>query len=505
MVHFTIVVLYHNTPRGGEGGNTTEDLRMQIMDHLRREAEKENSIFRQYLNPGAVAIVVNPSTKPTTSTSLMTTTATSTLPTTNNTSTQSHSNLKKTSTASETRTAPAGLTMPTIIPTMTRTDIEITNKHTTTTAPTAEEISTTDEEQRKQSETSTNATTAEPRTGAETTTTDSMANPAKTTSVKTKTSAQPTTTTSQVQVHPEFPLIVGGTEAKEHSWPWQISLVIQGFGHICGGSILNERWIATAAHCVKGHKLSQLRVIVGEHNRSHSEGTESTLTVDRIVRHPLYSKGTFRNNDIALVKLKGSLEFRREVAPVCLPVTEISPGTVCVATGWGRTRGTGDNKVLRQVPAPIIPTKTCNGTGWWNNQITDAMICAGYQDGKKNACGGDSGGPLVCQSVSGVWTLHGITSRGSYDCTSKRRTDESTEALLGFLECTDWDMFKDACPDLDEYADTMTSYISWCEDMCTETNIVNLYGKGKPWFTRDIKQKLAKKNAAFISGRERNS
>ena len=93
------------------------------------------------------------------------------------------------------------------------------------------------------------------------------------------------------------------------------------------------------ACCRKGHKLSQLRVIVGEHNRSHSEGTGSTLTIDRIVRHPLYSKGTFRNNDIALVKLKGSLEFRREVAPVCLPLTEISPGTVCVTTGWGRTRG----------------------------------------------------------------------------------------------------------------------------------------------------------------------
>ena len=50
--------------------------------------------------------------------------------------------------------------------------------------------------------------------------------------------------------------------------------------------------------------------------------------------------------------------------------------------------GTGDNKVLRQVPVPIIPTKTCNGTGWWNNQITNAMICAGYQDGKKKCVWG---------------------------------------------------------------------------------------------------------------------
>lgn len=91
--------------------------------------------------------------------------------------------------------------------------------------------------------------------------------------------------------------------------------------------------------CRKGRKLSQLRVIVGEHNRSISEGTESTLTIDRVVRHPFYSKGKFRNNDIALVRLKGSLVYRREVAPVCLPVTEISPGTVCVATGWGLTRG----------------------------------------------------------------------------------------------------------------------------------------------------------------------
>ena len=78
--------------------------------------------------------------------------------------------------------------------------------------------------------------------------------------------------------------------------------------------------------------------------------------------------------------------------------------------------------------------------------------------------------------------------------TVRRRTDESTEALRGCMGCTDFNMFKEACPD----ADTVTSYISWCGEVCTETKTVTLYGNDKPWFTRDIKQRLAGKNATFI-------
>ena len=61
-------------------------------------------------------------------------------------------------------------------------------------------------------------------------------------------------------------------------------------------------------------------------------------------------------------------------------------------------------------------------------------------------------------------------------------------------------MFKDSCPDLDAYTDTVTAYISWCEEICYESNLVTVYGNDKPWFTRDIKQQLAMKNSAFISG-----
>ena len=84
---------------------------------------------------------------------------------------------------------------------------------------------------------------------------------------------------------------------------------------------------------------SQMRVVVGEHDRSKTEGTESIWAIDRVFIHPYYDVGKQYTNDIALIRLKGSIEYRREVASVCLPKTEVLPGTQCVATGWGQTRG----------------------------------------------------------------------------------------------------------------------------------------------------------------------
>ncbi|KAI0224792.1 hypothetical protein LSAT2_024205 [Lamellibrachia satsuma] len=84
--------------------------------------------------------------------------------------------------------------------------------------------------------------------------------------------------------------------------------------------------------------------------------------------------------------------------------------------------------------------------------------------------------------------------------TVRKRTADSTIALKACLDSTDWQMFKDSCHDLDSYTDTVTAYISWCEETCYESKSVTVYGNDKPWFTRDIKQKLAMKNSAFISG-----
>ena len=86
------------------------------------------------------------------------------------------------------------------------------------------------------------------------------------------------------------------------------------------------------------HSRYSLRVVVGQHNRSKSENTTMTFEVDQLCVHPLYLARRF-NNDIALIKLKGSIEYCREVVPVCLPEKDVSPGTICVTTGWGDTKG----------------------------------------------------------------------------------------------------------------------------------------------------------------------
>ncbi|KAI0223467.1 Ovochymase-1 [Lamellibrachia satsuma] len=210
-------------------------------------------------------------------------------------------------------------------------------------------------------------------------------------------------------ITPQFPRIVGGIEAKEHSWPWQISLVLQGAGHNCGGSVVHKEWIITAAHCVESYTASQLRVLVGEHNRSVLEGTESSFAIKQIYMHPYYNTNT-KNNDIALIKIQGTFEFDLEVSSVCLPDSDIAAGTDCVTTGWGETRDKGDNTVLRQVNLPIVDAATCRRSH--TRRITDAMLCAGLQEGGKDSCQGDSGGPLVCRPGNGPWTLYGVTSWG---------------------------------------------------------------------------------------------
>lgn len=204
--------------------------------------------------------------------------------------------------------------------------------------------------------------------------------------------------------------IVNGENAVPGSWPWQVSLQDTTGFHFCGGSLINQYWVVTAAHC--SVSASRHRVILGEYDRSSSAEPIQVKTIARVFFHPNYNSQNF-NNDVSLLRLSAPAQITPRVSPVCLAAsgTNIPSGTKCVTTGWGRTRFTSSPAILQQVALPLLTPSYCRQ--YWGNKISDLMICAGAYGA--SSCQGDSGGPLVCER-SGTWYLVGIVSWGSQDC-----------------------------------------------------------------------------------------
>ncbi|XP_060560620.1 chymotrypsin B-like [Ruditapes philippinarum] len=213
--------------------------------------------------------------------------------------------------------------------------------------------------------------------------------------------------------------IVGGAETKAHSWPWQVSLQLNDNNfHFCGGTLISDQWVVTAAHCLVGDS-TVARVVLGEHDRSTENGREITSSAT-VFSHQNYENSAPYPNDIALLKLKTPVALNDNIHPACLPEngTTFDTGTDdCWITGWGDTKDTGDESKLNELQISIVDNESC-ASKWGENYILKTNICVG--DGLSGACNGDSGGPLSCRRQGEqAWELAGVTSWGASGCQSE--------------------------------------------------------------------------------------
>ncbi|KAG9471494.1 hypothetical protein GDO78_014538 [Eleutherodactylus coqui] len=194
--------------------------------------------------------------------------------------------------------------------------------------------------------------------------------------------------------------IVGGYTCELNSAPYQVSLNA-GY-HFCGGSLINDQWVVSAAHCYK----SRIEVRLGEHNIEVLEGTEQFISAEKIIRHPKYNSYLL-DNDIMLIKLSQPALLNARIQSISLPTHCDVAGTQCLISGWGNTLSSGVNypDLLQCLDAPILSDQDCKDS--YPGQITDNMICVGFLEGGKDSCQGDAGGPLVCNGE-----LQGIISWG---------------------------------------------------------------------------------------------
>jgi len=208
--------------------------------------------------------------------------------------------------------------------------------------------------------------------------------------------------------------IVGGQVARPFSHPWQVRVrACSGFActRMCGGTLVSSQFVVTAAHCLPPFAQSGI-ITLGAHEYFGPGAVN--ISIAEIYPHPGWDKKQ-RTNYIAVIRLERPVQFNHKIQPACLPNKDscFPAGTACVASGWGYIEEGGPrSNLLREVAVRLMTTAHCNKPGYYNGKILEGMLCAGYNEGARDACTGDSGGPLVCPLPNGKWVLAGATSWG---------------------------------------------------------------------------------------------
>ena len=249
--------------------------------------------------------------------------------------------------------------------------------------------------------------------------------------------------------------IVGGVPAARGAYPFQVALFTTANGKdgmMCGGSLINMKWVLTAAHCITKaaendapYPASMINAFAG--GLSFGEGDR--VRAARVIVHPGYSSRGVMANDIALLELERPVSESSGAKPISLAsgAADNPPGTPVKLLGWGKTvEGGASSKILLELNISMVDRKVCNQSivehraiksieafrlaqkhlGFSNDTlktllvtaiagappvVTDQTICAGEMAGGKDACQGDSGGPLFV-TAQGRFVQIGLVSWG---------------------------------------------------------------------------------------------
>lgn len=242
--------------------------------------------------------------------------------------------------------------------------------------------------------------------------------------------------------------ILGGTDAGYGQFPWTAIITITGSGldKMCAGTLVQDRFILTAGHCVRyclpntypncSHHIpfSQLafKVTLGQYDYLAKPKSEhlQKFHATEIFLHPEYTN-VFRyrdsgflesepRNDIAILKLDRQVKRSAGTGSICLPSPSLwlGPGTLATVVGWGRMgvyEGAPHSNTLQAVNVPVLTREECL-TQPGASFPTPDQLCAGFSNARESACPGDSGGGLMVRDEDKIWSLIGIVSTGPAEC-----------------------------------------------------------------------------------------
>ena len=207
-------------------------------------------------------------------------------------------------------------------------------------------------------------------------------------------------------------------------WPWQVGIEVAPMNEVhCGGTLIGDQWVLTAAHCVMKNRqmkyYEEIKVILGTHNFTDKSSRDVQIRLVSKVQHPKDFTWDFQNfgvrSDIALLKLKRKVKLTKYVHPVCLPKIKrrkrlIKVGKAGVFVGWGGR----ETNLLRQIPLPIVTREQCiESYRKYDYIVAEKMICAGYKNTTDGLCKKDSGGGFLFLDKTrrkSRWVLGGVAS-----------------------------------------------------------------------------------------------